>query len=254
MQIVTNIVTKNDCYKSGRTIAPKGIMIHSVGVAQPNPDVFVNQFNRSGLSACVHAFLSDSKIVQTLPWNWRAWHCGSGENGSANNTHISIECCEPSGHTYQGGTMIGYDVHKNKLFFDGMYRNLVELCASLCNDYDLNPLQDGVIICHAEGHQRGIASNHGDVLQWFPKHGVTMDDLRQDIQKELTKMQEQRIREIFQEELQKMAAEPQSAWAGEIMKKAIQSGITDGSRPRSFATREEVVAMCNKVLEVSGNV
>ena len=34
------------------------------------------------------------------------------------------------------------------------------------------------IICHSEGHAQGIASNHGDVMHWFPKHGKNMDTFR----------------------------------------------------------------------------
>jgi hypothetical protein len=37
----------------------------------------------------------------------------------------------------------------------------------LCEAYGLDPLEDGVVICHSEGHKRGIASNHADVLHWF---------------------------------------------------------------------------------------
>ena len=48
---------------------------------------------------CVHAFigkLADGTIAsyQTLPWDHRGWHCGSGSKGSGNNTHISFEICE----------------------------------------------------------------------------------------------------------------------------------------------------------------
>ena len=32
----------------------------------------------------------------------------------------------------------------------------------LCQTFHLNPLADGVIISHKEGHSRGVASNHGD--------------------------------------------------------------------------------------------
>ncbi len=34
------------------------------------------------------------------------------------------------------------------------------------------------IICHSEGCKLGIASNHGDVMHWFPKHGKSMDTFR----------------------------------------------------------------------------
>ena len=32
----------------------------------------------------------------------------------------------------------------------------------LCKEYGLNPMKDGVILSHAEGNARGIATNHGD--------------------------------------------------------------------------------------------
>ena len=58
----------------------------------------------------------------------------------------------------------------------------------LCKEYDLNPTADGVIISHAEGHKRGIASNHGD-----PEHlwrqldmGYTMDGFRKDVKATMT--------------------------------------------------------------------
>ena len=37
------------------------------------------------------------------------------------------------------------------------------------------------IICHSEGAKLGIASNHGDVMHWFPKHGKSMDTFRADV-------------------------------------------------------------------------
>ena len=30
------ILTGNDCYKAGRTIIPKGVMVHSTGANNPN--------------------------------------------------------------------------------------------------------------------------------------------------------------------------------------------------------------------------
>ncbi len=37
------------------------------------------------------------------------------------------------------------------------------------------------IICHSEGYKQGVASNHGDVMHWFPKHGKSMDTFRADV-------------------------------------------------------------------------
>ena len=51
----------------------------------------------------------------------------------------------------------------------------------LCACYGLDPMADGVVICHQDGYRRGVASNHGDVYNWFPKHGKTMDDFRAEV-------------------------------------------------------------------------
>lgn len=43
--------------------------------------------------------------------------------------------------------------------------------------------------------------------------------------------------------LKRRGDKPASGWAGELLQQAKSAGITDGSRPQSFATREEVVTM-----------
>lgn len=43
--------------------------------------------------------------------------------------------------------------------------------------------------------------------------------------------------------LERRGDKPASGWAGELLQKAKDVGITDGSRPQSFATREEVAVM-----------
>ena len=59
-----------------------------------------------------------------------------------------------------------------------MYREAVELCAYLCMEYGLTEKN---IICHSEGYKLGIASNHTDVMHWFPKHGKNMDMFRSEV-------------------------------------------------------------------------
>jgi len=43
--------------------------------------------------------------------------------------------------------------------------------------------------------------------------------------------------------LERRGEKPASGWAGELLQQAKSAGITDGSRPQSFATREEVAVM-----------
>ena len=195
----TCILTANDCYQTKRTIRPRGVMIHSTGANNPNLKRYVqplagdadyaslmarlgvnssqNHWNRPGVNACVHGFigrLADGSVasVQTLPWNHRGWHAGTGTGGkSANDTHISFEICE--------------DGLADPVYFKRVYREAVELTAYLCGQYGLDPLADGVVICHSEGYRRGIASNHADVEHWFPRYGKNMDDFRADVAAEL---------------------------------------------------------------------
>lgn len=203
MRLIKCMLTANDCYKAGRTITPKGVMVHSTGANNPLVARYVqpvegqkdeaqlkaeiggnrnaNDWNNPGLDVCTHAFvgkLADGGVgtVQTLPWNHRGWHAGTGTSGgSANNTHIAFEICE--------------DDLTDEGYFRKVYQEAVELTAMLCKTYNLNPLADGVVICHSEGYQRGVASNHADVMHWFPKFGKSMDTFRSDVSKAMTPAQ-----------------------------------------------------------------
>ena len=177
------ILTENECYKAGKKIKPSGIMLHSTAANNPRLSRYVgpddgklgvnkynnhwNQYRPGGRQVCVHAFigkLADGSIAtyQTLPWDHLGWHAG----GTANNTHIGFEICE--------------DDTNDADYFGKVYKEAVELCAYLCKQYGLTERD---IICHSEGYKLGIASNHSDVMHWFPKHGKTMDDFREDVKK-----------------------------------------------------------------------
>lgn len=184
MKLVQSFLTKNPCYTAGRKITVKGLMLHSVGCPQPRASVFISNWNRADFtSACVHGFIdgNDGTAYQTLPWDHRGWHCGSGSKGSGNNTHIGVEMCEPACIKYTGGANFTCsDTAAAKAAAKRTYETAVELFAMLCKKFHLDPLADGVIISHKEGHSRGVASNHGD-----PEHlwnqlcmGYTMDGFR----------------------------------------------------------------------------
>ena len=184
MKLVQSILTKNPCYTAGRKIIVKGLMLHSVGCPQPKASVFINSWNNPSYNnACVHGFIdgNDGTVYQTLPWNHRGWHCGSGSKGSVNYSHIGVEMCEPACIKYTSGSNFTCsDKATARAVTKRTYEAAVELFAMLCKQYNLNPTTDGVIISHREGYSRGIASNHGD-----PEHlwnglgmGYTMDGFR----------------------------------------------------------------------------
>jgi hypothetical protein len=190
MNLHTCILTQNNCYKAGRTIIPKGIMVHSTGANNPNLRRYVgpddgllgpassNNWNTAkpgGISVCVHGFigkLADGSIAtyQTLPWNMRSWHAG----GSANDTHIGFEICE--------------DGLTDASYFSAVYQEAIDLCVYLCQHYGL---AEQNIICHSEGYKLGIASNHGDVMHWFPKHGKSMSTFRAAVKTTLAEQEDE---------------------------------------------------------------
>ena len=184
MKLVESIMTRNPCYTAGRKITVKGLMLHSVGCPQPKASAFISSWNSpSHGSSCVHGFIdgNDGTVYQTLPWNHRGWHCGSGSKGSGNNTHIGVEMCEPACIRYTAGSNFTCsDMAEAKAVAERTYEAAVELFAMLCKKYGLDPLADGAIISHREGHSRGIASNHGDPEHLWAQLGMgyTMDGFR----------------------------------------------------------------------------
>ena len=177
--------TKNGAYTCGRTINVKGAMIHSYGCPQPNPNVLAKSWNNPSTKACVHEHIGKDEVIVTLPCMEtkgtarRGWHAG----GAANNTHLSAEMTEPATIKYTSGSnwIELADGSNTKAHVLATYKNAVEEFAQFCTFHGLDPLKDGVILSHKEGHARGIASNHGDVEHIWRKFGLTMDKFRKDI-------------------------------------------------------------------------
>ncbi len=235
------ILTQNDCYKAGRTIVPKGIMVHSTGANNPELRRYVgpddgllgkNQYNNhwnqarpDGQQKCVHAFigkLADGSIAtyQTLPWDMRGWHAG----GKANDTHIGFEICE--------------DGLKDRAYFDRVYKEAVDLCAYLCRQFGLTEKN---IIDHIGGYRMGIASGHSDVGHWFPKHGKSMDTFRADVKKDL---QGGVVVAVFKD-LANHWAKGDIEWLAERGIVAKDANF----RPNDTITRSETAALLKRAIE-----
>ena len=224
-------MTKNDCYVAGRKITPKGIMIHSTATPGVMAGEWFDRWNKSyqqgeiGSQVCVHAFVDDRETWQYLPWNHRGWHSG----GKANDTHIGIELCEPAGHRYEdgsGGTMFDYDVKKNEVYFNLIWDRAIRVTEFLCRKYGLVGRD---VIDHSEGYRMGIASNHGDVGHWFPKHGKNMDLFREEVDKRLQ-------------------GEYPSEWARDAWEWAKEKSYLDGMRPKDPITREEFATVLKRII------
>lgn len=236
--------TKNGAYRAGRTIRVEGCVNHSLGVAQPSAEVMFGRMDRTDAGWGVNAILGDfhtgeGRILLCMPYDRRPWGVGSGSRGSWNDSRIQWEVCEPAGHTYAGGTMVGYDVAKNQGYFDRMWKLLVawNVYVAVKLGYGADAIHD-----HAESYLAGMGSNHADMGQWLPKHGKSMNHLRHEVQaildQEEDAMTEERVREIVAEELERrfppqrvyhqVSQLPQ--WAQPGVEQLLAAGILQGDQ------------------------
>ena len=239
--IIESFATKNKCYQAATPLYPRGIMLHSIGCPQPNASVMAQNFNQyrpNGQSVCVHAFVQrDGTVYQTLPWTVQAWHCG----GSANSTHIGVEMTEPSA---------GMTRSEAAEQIAGTYRTVVELFAELCKQYELDPAQDGVLIGHAEGHRRGVASNHADPeLLWQQYHtGCTMDGFRRDVAEAMAKEDREEVPDMPRYD--SVAEMPQ--WARADAQRLIDRGALQGNTDGKLDVSEDMLRtmiVCQRMLD-----
>ena len=201
--------TQSTCYKGTNKMTVKGVLWHSTGANNPNLKRYVqpsdtkpsedtysksewlkklgtnsykNDWNHISVQAGLNCWigkLADGTVatVQTMPWDYKPWGCGSGSKGSCNNGWIQFEICE--------------DGLTDKAYFEKVYKEACEITAYLCDMYDIDPegtvRVNGVdvptILCHADSYKLGFGSNHGDVNHWFPKHGKSMATVRADVAK-----------------------------------------------------------------------
>ena len=172
MNLYTYWLKLNRYYSRTATHKIKGIVVHSTGCNQPKIEPFTNVWNSAASAICVHAIVGTGSqgfgCYQLIPWDKYVGGCGKGRNGSYNSSHIQFEICE--------------DGLTDPAYFNKVYREAVELCAYLCKLYRLSP---STIVCHSEACALGYASNHADVMHWFPRHGKTMDDFREDVEDEM---------------------------------------------------------------------
>ena len=196
--------TTSTCYQQTSKMTIKGILWHSTGANNttikryvqpsdndPNRNTLLakigtnigrNDWNHINMQAGLNAWvgtLADGSVaaVQTMPWDYKPWGCGSGNRGSCNNGWIQFEICE--------------DNLTNKDYFEKVYKEACELTAYLCKKYNLNPkgsvsfngISVPVVLCHQDSAQLGLGSNHADIYHWFTKFGKNMNTVREDVAK-----------------------------------------------------------------------
>ena len=283
------LMKNSTCYKGTRTMEVKGVLWHSTGCNNPNLSRYVqpfetdnnyddmisllgkNQWNTdwnhiehyAGLNAWIGKLANgEVTTVQTLPWDYRPWGCGSGNNGSCNNGWIQFEICE--------------DGLTNPTYFNKTYEEACQLTAYLCKLYnidpygtiDLNGVKIPTLTCHADAHSLGVGSNHGDINHWFPKFGKSMATVRNDVAKLLQTddiiptppidqiipeeededMTQEKFNEMMNNYLISLALKEPSEWSKEAREWCETNGIIKGDEHgnkmyKKYMTREEIATV-----------
>ena len=203
------MMTNSTCYKGTTQATPVGILWHDTAGGNPNICRYVqpsdndpkkqeliakigkndyandwNHIDRAAGLNCWVGKLANGEVatVQTMPWNYRPWGCGSGDKGSCNGTTngkmwIQFEICDDG---YNNGT---------KAYFEKAYKEACELTAYLCKKFNIDPKgtvsYNGVtvptILCHWDSYKLGLGSGHSDIYTWFNKYGKDMNNVRDDV-------------------------------------------------------------------------
>lgn len=280
------MMTNSTCYKQTRKMDIKGVLWHSTGannktikryvqpsendkncqslIAKIGKNTSRTDWNHSSQQAGVNAWigaLADGSVaaVQTLPWNYRPWGCGSGSKGSCNTGWIQFEICE--------------DNLSDPNYFAKVYKEACELTAYLCKTYNINPngfvnvngITVPTILCHQDSYQLGLGSNHADVYHWFKKYGKDMATVRKDvaalmqskvIEEDDEDMTQEKFNEMMNVYLSQLAAQPVT-WEQDAMTWAQANGLINGNEkgqlmPKRFITRGEFAAVLKRYAEKSG--
>lgn len=258
MNLINRYITKNPYFNDRKWItgtAFNGFFLHSVGCAQPDPLVFIRQWdNASYTNAGISGFIGSEAVyiaapcLETPGMVKRMPHAGS----PANNNYIGFEMCEPASLHYNWGDRFTCsDLAGARAYCQQTYQNAVELFAQLCKFHGKDPLQDGVILSHSEGHKRGIATGHSDPEHLWTQLGLpyTMGGFRRDVKEKMEgeiDMTKDEVMKLIDERIT-VALDGRDVAARPSLKKELEEakseGITDGTRPGGYARRDEVAAM-----------
>ena len=266
---ITQIPCNPGNYTAKRSSAIRYLVVHytgAPGTARNNGAYFAS---RGDIGASAHYFVDAQDIVQSVPDSGRAWHCGASaykHPECRNDNSIGVELC-----CYQ-------DAAGRWRFDPETVANAVQLIRTLMAQYNIDI--DHVVrhydvtgkICPepyvrdasawAEFKARLTApetteedemvryNTVAEMPEYYRAEAQALIDagaLRGDAAGNLNVTEDMLrcmiISKRYQDALLKGADTKPSGWAEDELAEAVAAGITDGSRPKGYATREEAAIM-----------
>lgn len=121
MNIIQNLVAKEKYnIKCPYSMTPTRIVVHNTANDAPARNEIAYMVGNNN-EVSFHYAVDDKEVVQGIPENRNAWHCGDGANGKGNREGIAIEIC----YSKSGGVR-----------FTQAEKNAVDLIVSILKKYN----------------------------------------------------------------------------------------------------------------------
>jgi N-acetylmuramoyl-L-alanine amidase CwlA len=224
--MIVDMITEHN-REIGRKAKTEYIVVHWVGAASTarnNGKYFAGE----GRNASAHYFVDKTETVRVVRDEDTAWHCGGGKQDQkshlaplgakfylkcTNANSVGVEmCCEKE----NGALTVTQEVQKRT----------AELVAELMEKHGV-PIEKVIRHFDVTGKLCPLPLLFGDLWEKFKS--IVEDCV----------MTEEKVREIIRKELAGADGKP-SSWA-DFWETAKAEGVTDGTKPKGYATREQVI-------------
>lgn len=255
-------------YTAKRTGEIRYLVVHytgAPGTARNNGAYFAS---RGDIGASAHYFVDAQDIVQSVPDSGRAWHCGAAvykHPECRNDNSIGVELC-----CYQDAAgQWGFD--------PATVDNAVQLIRTLMDKYSIDAshvvrhydvtgkvcpepfVRDAAAWAEFKARLTAPETEEDDMTRYntvaeMPEYYraeaqalIDAGALRGDAAGNLNVTEDMLrcmiINKRYMDALLSGAGTEPSGWAADELAEAVAAGITDGTRPRGYATREEAAIM-----------
>jgi len=226
-------------YSNGKNKQNKWLVIHYTANNGDTAWGNCNYFHKLYRDASAHYFVDENEVWQCVEDKDIAWHCGAKTffNDCRNSNSIGIELCSRISS-------------EGKYYFkEATINNAVQLAKMLMKRYNIDI--DHVCMHYNVTHKVCPAP--------FVNNAAAWQDFKNRLQKTegdimLDKLIEKFGADTVERTLVKMIETvnddgKEADWATEEYKEAKELGITDGSNPEMYATRQEVAIMIKRAVK-----
>lgn len=211
------------CYTPGRTYqgvnyAVDKIVIHHWGADGQTFDSVVGWFTNPNCGTSAHYVVEDRKVACMVNLYDTAYHAG---NWFANLSSIGIEC-RPE-------------------MSDGDLETVCELVAYLYGVYGELPIYP-----HKYFSKTACPGRYEAKLDYIKQRALEILNGESKEESESDDVTQEQFNKMMDNYLAVKRQLPASDWAKETWQQATASGLTDGTMPQDFCTREQVVTMIQR--------